>query len=277
MRKKQAFWGLHARPNPVLKWILAALPFILALIVYLVASDIRHAANPQDKLLPGIGRMIASFKDLVLTPDKRTGEILLLTDTLASLKRLAAGVVLAATGGLLLGVNMGMLPGIRALKLPFVTFLSMIPALAILPILFISFGVGETAKIMLILLGVFPVIARDIYLAATRVPREQVVKALTLGATGAGVIYRVVLPQILPRLIDAVRLSLGPAWLFLIASEAIASTNGLGYRIFLVRRYMAMDVILPYVFWITFMGFSMDWLLRRLNGWRYPWYQREGA
>jgi NitT/TauT family transport system permease protein len=275
MGKKQAFRGLHARPSPALKWILAALPFVLGLIVYLVASDMRHAANPHDKLLPGIGRMIMSFKDLVLTPDKRTGDILLLTDTLASLKRLAAGVVLAAFGGLLLGVNMGLLPGIRALKLPFITFLSMVPPLAILPILFISFGVGEAAKIVLIFLGVFPVITRDIYLAATRVPREQVVKALTLGASGAGVIYRVVLPQILPRLIDTVRLSLGPAWLFLIAAEAIASTNGLGYRIFLVRRYMAMDVILPYVLWITFMGFSMDWLLRRLNALRYPWYQRE--
>jgi len=275
MQEKKAFWGLHASPNPLLKWILAALPFILVLLIYLVASDIRHEANAYDKLLPGIGQMLESFKNLVLTPDKRTGEILLLNDTLASLKRIATGVVLAALSGLLLGVNMGMLPGVRALKLPFITFISMVPPLAILPILFISFGVGELAKIMLIFLGVFPVITRDIYLAATQVPREQVVKALTLGATGLGVIYRIVIPQIMPRLINTVRLSLGPAWLFLIAAEAIASTNGLGYRIFLVRRYMAMDVILPYVFWITFLGFTMDWILRQINRRRYPWYQRE--
>ena len=55
------------------------------------------------------------------------------------------------------------------------------------------------------------------------------------------------MPQVLPQLIDTVRLALGAAWLFLIAAEAIASTEGLGYRIFLVRRYLAMDVILPYV------------------------------
>ncbi len=55
----------------------------------------------------------------------------------------------------------------------------------------------------------------------------------------------------MPRLIEAVRLSLGPAFLFLISAEAIASDVGLGYRIFLVRRYLAMDVILPYVAWIT--------------------------
>ena len=61
------------------------------------------------------------------------------------------------------------------------------------------------------------------------------------------VVYRVILPQVMPRLLDAVRISLGAAWLFLIAAEAIASTDGLGYRIFLVRRYLAMDVIIPYV------------------------------
>ena len=69
-----------------------------------------------------------------------------------------------------------------------------------------------------------------------------------------------------------VRLCLGGAWLFLIASEAIASTDGLGYRIFLVRRYLAMDIIIPYVLWITMLGFTMDNVLKWLLGWRYRWY-----
>ena len=68
------------------------------------------------------------------------------------------------------------------------------------------------------------------------------------------------------------RLSLGPAWLFLIAAEAIAATEGLGYRIFLVRRFLAMDVILPYVAWITLLAFSLtDSLLRRLSRRLFPW------
>ena len=67
------------------------------------------------------------------------------------------------------------------------------------------------------------------------------------------------------------RLSLGAAWLFLIAAEAIAATDGLGYRIFLVRRYMAMDVILPYVAWITLLAFTMDWLMRRLRALAFRW------
>ena len=80
------------------------------------------------------------------------------------------------------------------------------------------------------------------------------------------------MPQVMPRLLDDIRLALGAAWLFLIAAEAIASTEGLGYRIFLVRRYLAMDVILPYVLWIILLGFAMDGLLRLLVSRRYGWY-----
>ena len=83
-------------------------------------------------------------------------------------------------------------------------------------------------------------------------------------------VLRVVLPQITPRLIETVRLQLGPAFLFLIAAEAIASDSGLGYRIFLVRRYLAMDVILPYVAWITLIAFVMDFGLARLARSAFP-------
>ena len=108
-------------------------------------------------------------------------------------------------------------------------------------------------------------------------PDEQIIKAQTLGASTWQLVLRVVLPQTWPRLVDAVRLTLGSAWLFLIAAEAIASTEGLGFRIFLVRRYLAMDVILPYVAWITLLAFIMDWLLRLLRAKAFHWAQAGGA
>jgi NitT/TauT family transport system permease protein len=97
------------------------------------------------------------------------------------------------------------------------------------------------------------------------------VKAQTLGASSWAIFMRVALPQVMPRLIGSVRLQLGPAWLFLIAAEAIASTEGLGYRIFLVRRYFAMDVIIPYVVWITLLAFALDLALRQLQRRAFPW------
>jgi NitT/TauT family transport system permease protein len=150
----------------------------------------------------------------------------------------------------------------------------MIPPLALLPILFIVFGLGELSKVVLIVIGITPFLIRDLSQRTLDIPRELIVKAETLGASSSVIALRVALPQIMPRLVQAVRLSLGPAWLFLIAAEAIASDLGLGYRIFLVRRYLAMDVILTYVLWITLLAFVMDWTLRRLSDRLYPWAGR---
>ena len=77
--------------------------------------------------------------------------------------------------------------------------------------------------------------------------------------------------------LPARRLSLGPAFLFLISAEAIAADVGLGYRIFLVRRYLAMDVILPYVAWITLLAYTMDYALAQFARRGFPWAYPEEA
>lgn len=273
--KKPIFWGLHARPPFWLKMAMASLPFVIVIFTYLIASDARLEANPQDKLLPSFSQMADAVERMAFQADRRTGDYLLWRDTLSSLKRLAIGVSIATVFALIIGLNMGLFAGMAATSLSFVTFFSMIPPLAILPILFIVFGVDELGKIMLIIIGTFPIITRDIYMATRKIPREQIVKALTLGASQLAVVYKIVLPQIMPRLLSAVRLSLGAAWLFLIAAEAIASTDGLGYRIFLVRRYLSMDVIIPYVIWITFLGFAIDYTLKLIIRKKYKWYQQD--
>ncbi len=263
---------INRRPGGLGILASAAIPFALALILYVIASSIRLAENPDDKLLPDLSTIGAAIERVAFEPDRRTGDYIFWTDTGASLQRLVTGVFLAALVGLAVGVPNGLVPWFGAFWSPAIRALSMIPPLAVLPILFIVFGVGELAKVMLILLGTAPFLMRDIEQRVRELPREQLIKAQTLDATSWQVALRVVLPQVLPRLIDGVRLSLGSAWLFLIAAEAIASTDGLGYRIFLVRRYLAMDVILPYVAWITFLAFLFDFGLRRLNRRCFPWY-----
>jgi NitT/TauT family transport system permease protein len=174
---------------------------------------------------------------------------------------------------LIVGVAIGLLPYARSTFSGFVAVLSMVPPLALLPILFIVFGLGEASKIVLIVIGITPFMTRDLAQRVLEIPTEQIVKAQTLGASSAVIALRVALPQVLPRLISNVRLSLGSAWLFLIAAEAVASDVGLGYRIFLVRRYLAMDVILTYVIWITLLAFLLDWLLKTLSRRAFPWME----
>lgn len=262
---------VNLRPPRLGRILLALLPFVLLILVYLVASDARLAENPNDKLLPSFSKIADAVERLAFEPSRRTGRYEMLGDTLASLQRLLIGISIAAFSGLLIGILSGIVPYARATVSPFLAAVSMVPPMAILPILFIVFGLEEASKVALVVLGTAPLIARDMEMRAGDLPQEQIVKAQTLGASSWLLVLRVVLPQCLPRLIDAVRLSLGPAWLYVIAAEAIASTQGLGYRIFLVRRYLAMDIILPYVVWITLLAFLMDFLLRTLRRRAFPW------
>jgi NitT/TauT family transport system permease protein len=266
---------INYQPARPLKVALGLIPFLLVLLLYQISSDIRKAENEQDRLLPSFTEIAAGIDRMAFEPSQRTGEYLFWEDSKSSLTRLAIGIAIAAFAGLLVGLAAGSIPVIAAPLSPLITAISLVPPMAILPILFIVFGLGELSKVMLIVIGVCPFLIRDILQRVQEIPNEQLVKAQTLGGNSWQIIVRVILPQILPRLFDAVRLSLGAAWLFLIAAEAIASTDGLGYRIFLVRRYMSMDVILPYVVWITFLAFMIDWCLLKISKALFPWYFAE--
>jgi NitT/TauT family transport system permease protein len=263
---------VNLRPSRGGATLLATLPFLLVLAAYLMGSSLRLADNPDDKLLPALSSILAAIRQYAMEPDQRTGEILRWSDTASSLARLGLGLTISAVLGLVLGIAIGIIPYLRAGLSVFVAVVALVPPLAILPILFIVFGLDELSKVMLIVIGIAPFLVRDLALRAGEIPAEQMIKAQTLGASSWQLTLRVVLPQMLPRLVDTLRLSLGSAWLFLIAAEAISAESGLGYRIFLIRRYLAMDVILPYVLWITLLAFLMDYALRRFTQIAYPWY-----
>lgn len=262
---------INTKPSPGVATLLMLAPFVLLVVAYGLGSAMRLADNPSDKLLPALGSMVDAVNRMAFTPDVRTGEYMLWTDTAASATRLFSALGISTLIALVFGMVVGMLPYVRALLAPFIATISMVPPLALLPILFILLGLGETAKITLIVIGVAPAMIRDLALKVIELPREQITKAETLGGSSWQIGLRVVLPQILPRLITCLRLQLGPAWLFLIAAEAVSADSGLGYRIFLVRRYLSMDVIFPYVAWITLLAVLTNFALDRVRIAVFPW------
>lgn len=262
---------VNIRPSRAGKIFAGIVPIALILLAYLMVSEMRHVANPADKVLPTIGAMADAVKRLAFTPDPLTGEITLWVDTVASLGRLGAGLALATVTALVLGLLLGVVPMVKATLGPLVTVIAVIPPIAVLPILFIAFGLGEASKIALIAIGVAPYMTRDLAAYVAGLPAEQFVKAQTLGANSWQLTIRVALPQLMPKLIESLRFSMGPAWVFLIAAEAVASDVGLGYRIFLVRRYLAMDIILPYVAWISLLAIATDAIFLLISKKAFPW------
>jgi NitT/TauT family transport system permease protein len=263
------FFRIHAQPSRRLALLMSVVLFGACVAAYVAIAYVRHRDNPQDKVVPTLGQLADGFYRAAFETD-REGQYRLLVDTWASTKRFAISVALLFVA-VLLGLHMGLLPYVEHLFLRFLLFFDKVPALALLPILFIAFGLDETSKIALIVIGVFPTIALDTYLRTKSVPQEQIIKGFTLGATDFEIAYRIVLPQILPQVLDTVRLNLKSVVLFLIAGESLAATAGLGYRIFVVRRYLAMDIIIPYVMWLSLLAFAGDRALRLWIGWRYRW------
>jgi NitT/TauT family transport system permease protein len=277
--------GIQVRPSRLwtqsLSWIL----FAVGIALYAQFSIARHKENPEDRVVPSAQQLIQGIKSAALeAPEEddsvdataplieRFSHSMLWKDTLSSGKRFLIALALLIPA-ILIGLHMAVFPYFGSLCLRFVIFFDKIVALSLLPILFIVFGIEEWSKIALMVIGVAPTLILDTFNIAKGVPHEQIVKAFTLKSSNLDVTYRIVLKQVLPQIINSVRLNLKPLALFLFAGEMIAATDGLAYRIALMRRHMGMDIILPYVLWVALLLFVADTLLRFTNRRLHPWYQ----
>lgn len=274
-----------ALPNKSAAFTVSWVLFALCLLFYFRTAHLRHIENADDRIVPTVQQLSTSFVHAALTPAEEDAEVpanaslltrfrtsMLWSDTIASGQRFLISLALLFPAALL-GVNMGAFPWVSCCLLRFFLFFDKIIALSVLPILFIAFGIGEAAKIMLIVIGVAPTLVLDSYNLAKSVPNEQIIKGFTLGARDWAVTYRVILPQIWPRILNSMRLNLKAVALFLFAGEMIASTDGLAYRIALLQRHMGMDLIIPYVLWVALLLFLIDSSFRLFIRWTNPWFR----
>jgi len=279
------FQLVHAKPNRATTIALSWFLFAAGITLYFYASEQRHHDNPEDRVMPTVSQMFRGMTNATTNPAEddealpdnaslrqRFFASMLWKDTVATSRRFIYSILLLIPA-VLLGLHMGLFPYVGAFFLRFILFFDKIVALSLLPILFIAFGIDELSKIMLIVIGVTPTIILDTFNLTKGVPNEQVVKAFTLGASDFDVAYRVVMRQIAPRVLNSIRLNLKAVMLFLFAGEMIASTDGLAYRIALLRRHMGMDVIIPYVLWVALLLFVVDFGMRLLNRRLHPWFQ----
>ena len=276
---------IQAQPNRTLAQLLSGVLFVVCIIAYLHTSVARHRENPEDRVVPSAHQLAQGIRTSVLEPAEeddylpadnastmeRVRHSMILKDTMASGRRFLLAVALLIPA-VILALHIGLFPYIGAGLMRFVLFFDKIVALSLLPILFIAFGIDEASKVALIVIGVAPTMILDTIGMVRAVPQEQMVKAFTLGANNFDVAYRVIGRQVLPQVINSLRLNLKPIMLFLFAGEMIAASDGLAYRIAIMRRHMGMDIILPYVLWVAFLLFMIDLTLRWANRRLHPWF-----
>jgi NitT/TauT family transport system permease protein len=251
--------------------ILGVVSLLLLLGGYTWVSYRQHQKNPDDTTVP----TWAQIKDgvvQIVEPNKRSGERWLVVDAQATGVRYFLGLALGASAAVIIGMGMGCFTPIEAFLQPPLSLIAQIPPTAALAVFFVLVGTGQEMYVAMIAFGVLPALAQTVYLAVKDFPEELQYKSYTLGASHMEVIGSIILSQVLPHLIDALRLVIGPALVYLIAAEMVVGDVGFGYRIRLQSKLLNMSVVYPYLALLAGFGFSMNFLLCRLQRKLCPWY-----
>ena len=254
------------------KWVIllgaASIAVLVALYTYI--SHAQHVKNPRDTTIPGWSQMAGGVASL-LAADARSGERWILVDAVATLRRLALGLLFGVSGALVLGMLMGCYGWIEAIFNPPMAILAKVPPTAALAVFFVLAGTGTNMYVVMIAFGILPTLAQTVQLAVKDVPIDLLHKVRTLGASQCEEMLCVIFRHVLPKLIDAMRLQIGPAVVYLIAAEMLVGDVGFGYRIRLQGRLLNMSVVYPYIAVLAAFGFGMDhalrWVHRRLCPW----------
>jgi NitT/TauT family transport system permease protein len=242
---------------------------VVAIYEYYIYSHERGGGNPR--FSPGFGQLWQAFHELT-SVDPRTEAVPFWADTWASLAILAKGLGLGIAISAALGIVMGVLSTVHAMLSPVVTAIAKVPPTALIALFMVVFGVtGDGFKIALIAFGISPTLAIGIMLVARAVPKNTIVKAYSLGASTPQVIAKAIIPQIVPQIVEMIRLSVGPAWIYLIAAEYINSSQGLGHGIELSKRMVRIDHILVYVIWLAILGTLIDFAFHLVSRLVAPW------
>ena len=264
---------------PIPQWlmiVLALAGLTVAIGVYGVLSARQTAINPTQTALPGVKGMTAGIKQITTRQgtEEKPKSSWLWQDTKASLIRLVLGTVLGVFASIVIGVLMGSFHWIEAPLAPLISFMAKIPPTAMLPLYMVAFGTNTQLFVAMVALGIFFSMAMSVFQATRQdVTQEAIQKAYTLGASDMEVIFDVILPQIMPRILENIRLQLGPAMVFLIAAEALFADVGFGYRIRMESRLLRMNTVFCYLALLGSFGLLLDFLLLKLRKWLMPWFQ----
>ncbi|MDQ3044033.1 MAG: ABC transporter permease [Chloroflexota bacterium] len=196
----------------------------------------------------------------------------LLGDIRISLFRILAGFVLGSIPAVLLGLAMGMFWPVRLVMMPVATAIYAIPKIAILPLIIIAFGIGETSKVIIVALSIFFLVALNTMAGVVAIDRAYRDVARNLGAGPFALFWTVALPGALPSIFTGLRLALGFALIVIVGTEFLSPGRGIGYLIW--ESYQTLRIERMYVGLIVtgLMGWLLSVALDAIERVALPWH-----
>ena len=242
-------------------WVSRALPWAVPAAVLLAWEVASRAGWLSTRVLPEPWSVVTAFWTLL-----RSGE--LAQHVAVSTGRALAGLALGGSLGLVLGLSTGSFRAAETLLDTTLQMVRNIPALALIPLVILWFGIDEGAKLFLVAVGVFFPIYLNTFHGIRSVDKGLIEMARSYGLSGWTLYRHVILPGALPSVLVGLRFSLGLMWVLLIVAETISAQAGIGYLTMNAREFLQTDVVLVGILLYAALGKLADVLAKGLEqGW----------
>ncbi len=251
-RRRWSLMTIGKTPTRAQFLTVAIAVFVALLLSWWLAT--RNGAIPAI-FLPGLDRVWWRMVTLA-------AEGTLWSDVESSLYRIVIAFAISSVMAIAVGVLAGCYGLFKAMVEPLVDFVRYMPVVAFVPLTILWVGTDDFQKFLVIWIGTFFQQVLMMIDAVKRVPMDFIGLGRTLGMPDRKILYRIVLPAAFPAIWDALRISLGWAWTWLVLAELVASTSGLGYRIVVSQRYFQTDTIIGYILLLGLLGLLTDQLMR---------------
>jgi sulfonate transport system permease protein len=239
------FWARLSRP---------ALGLIIPVTLAVAWEIIVRMGFASGRLVPPPSVVFATFADLA-----RSGD--LQRDTLVTLGRVAAGFAFGVAAATVVGAAAGYSPLIRRLLDPTLQALRAIPSIAWVPLFILWLGIFEASKITLIAVGVFFPVYLGLMGAIQSVDRKLVEVGRAFRLSDVEMVYRILLPAVLPAYVLSLRSGLGLGWMFVVAAEFLGASEGLGYLLIDGQQLGKPAEIVAAIVAFAIIGKASDWLI----------------
>jgi NitT/TauT family transport system permease protein len=226
-------------------------------------------------LLPAPSKVLWSLGDWVFGIDESTQAYSgnWAKHAAASCRRVAAGYLIAAVSGIVLGISIGWWRWVERTFEPTLQMLRPVPPVSWIPLAIIWFGIADKPAIFLVFLGAFfPVLMNTIHGVKT-IDKGLIRAAAMMGSTQGQLLRFVVLPAALPSIFAGLRIAIGTAWMLTVTAEMVAVKSGLGYSLWDSYYFLRYDIVLAAMISIGLMGFLSDALLKKVMQTMLHWQQ----
>jgi ABC-type nitrate/sulfonate/bicarbonate transport system permease component len=244
-----------------MKFLRLAAPIFVLLLVWELVS---RSGLFNSALFPPPSRVLQALFDMT-----ETGEIFF--DLWASYVRLLLGLTIGALVGIGLGLLTGRFKLVADAVTPLIQLFRPLPPVAIIPLVIVWFGIGETAKVFSIAFAVFFPVWLNTHLGAGQVPQRLLWCASTLTTSRGRIFWRVIFPASLPFIVAGLRTGIALAFVMVFVAELMGASEGIGYEISTAHLAYRIDRMMAALAVLGASGALADYLFAQGIVRKYPW------